>query len=264
MMKYSSALVPIWVAISFAQSGVAPPLVGYIRDAERDLRPVLGVSGNFVLGDSVAHQVVSSAFSGSSGILKTESELKVFDRSGRITIGYPAPGGSAVFAFAGDGSPALIYFTETKTLFQLRDGRLESVPLDANRVAGEVLSIAIESEAGAVLTVRRGAALWRLETNRYSGHILSERLSVIINGPVLSRQDGTILFFDEQGLVIRNSDQSETRFPMLTAGLGFEEIGEDWVDLRNAAGTAHASIQLRTGRLYQLPAASPPAEEVSP
>ena len=60
---------------AWAQPAIAPPSLGFVEDSARSLRPAYGLAGNFILGPSVAGKIVSEAFSGSIGLLKTDSSL---------------------------------------------------------------------------------------------------------------------------------------------------------------------------------------------
>ena len=68
---------------AWAQPAIAPPQLGFIEDSARALRPAYGLAGNFILGPAVAGNIVSAAFSGSIGLLKTDSSLAAFDSHGK-------------------------------------------------------------------------------------------------------------------------------------------------------------------------------------
>ena len=80
-------------AIASTQPALSPPQVGFLQDSANSLRPVFGIAGNFLMGDSTASDVVAAAFSGSFGILKTDSALIVTDRQGQRIATQDAPAG---------------------------------------------------------------------------------------------------------------------------------------------------------------------------
>jgi len=68
-------IAAILVASAAAQPAIRPPQMGFAGQADGTLRPVYGVAGNFILGPSVKAKVISQAFSGSLGLLKTAATL---------------------------------------------------------------------------------------------------------------------------------------------------------------------------------------------
>lgn len=114
-----------------AQSGIAPPRVGYIRDEAGALRPVYGVAGNFVLGRPVNRRpVISAAFSGRLGLAKNTAALYAFDREGRRLGRLAVADGPAQFAFSPDGSEALVFLPDTSEWFRWTNGGFQPVPIE--------------------------------------------------------------------------------------------------------------------------------------
>lgn len=67
-----------------AQSGIAPPLAGYIRDKAGDLRPVHGITGNLLVGRPVASGVIEAYFSGRFGVARTATGYYLFGADGQL------------------------------------------------------------------------------------------------------------------------------------------------------------------------------------
>src|SRR5258708_20300314 len=84
LIALSIAPVALW-------SQIATPQIGFIQDSGNALRPVYGIAGNFVLGDSAVANVEAASFSGSFGTLKTASTLIVTDRQGQVVVSQTAP-----------------------------------------------------------------------------------------------------------------------------------------------------------------------------
>src|SRR5260221_14688765 len=80
----ASVMKAFWIALSMTPlalwAQIATPQIGFMQDGGNALRPVYGIAGNFVLGDSSAADVQAASFSGSFGMLKTASTLIVIDR----------------------------------------------------------------------------------------------------------------------------------------------------------------------------------------
>lgn len=102
-----------------AQTAVSVPAIGMVRDGDGSVRPVLGTAGNFLTGDAVATGVVSAAFAGVSGFIKTDSELLVVDEQMHVIAHYDAPPGRATFRFSVTGRPAVVYYADTGTSLDL-------------------------------------------------------------------------------------------------------------------------------------------------
>jgi hypothetical protein len=94
---------------------ISDPRIGFVRDRAGDLRPVYGVAGAFVLGDSIQSGVLSAAFNGSGGLAKTADELLVF-REGKLTERFAAPEGAASFGFDSQGKPDWVRFANGSCL----------------------------------------------------------------------------------------------------------------------------------------------------
>lgn len=117
------------VCVAGAQS-LSAPRVGFMLDRSHYVRPVFGMAGNFILGEAVAGygEILSFAFSGKSGLAKTESQLLLLDGGAAITQAFDAPPGEALFAFHADGTPAYCYFEATGELDRIGPDGL--VPLE--------------------------------------------------------------------------------------------------------------------------------------
>ncbi len=111
-------LILVGLSAAFAQTFVEPPSIGTIRDPAGDIRPVIGTPGSFIMGDAVIHGAVSAAFSASSGLVKTDSEVLLLDARLTVYDRYPAPPGPAVFAFTQAGAPAVATFSSTGETLQ--------------------------------------------------------------------------------------------------------------------------------------------------
>jgi hypothetical protein len=56
MMRRASFILLAVAGALLAQSGISPPLAGFIRCEDGKLRPVYGLAGNFVLGSPVEEE----------------------------------------------------------------------------------------------------------------------------------------------------------------------------------------------------------------
>ena len=88
---------------------LSSPLIGYVRTTSNELRPVLGVTGAFVLGDALERDVLSAAFTSTTGLVKKDAEI-LFYRHGKLVSRHSAPSGRAAFRFTTKGEPASVRF----------------------------------------------------------------------------------------------------------------------------------------------------------
>ncbi|MDQ2946023.1 MAG: hypothetical protein M3Y27_08795 [Acidobacteriota bacterium] len=239
------------------QPAITPPQLGWVRDANSGLRPVTGIAANFIVGDCVTDGVISSAFSGSFGIVKTDASLSVLDRDGQTLFRMDADSGPALFAFSDDGAPAFVYLAQSQTLLKWNPDRLEPALFNLDSLDlpnNPVQAIASPSQDRAAIVVKRPDGLWLVDLD-----LGTQTLLPGIEGPVLLRNDGSLLYAGPQGLMLRQADRSEQPFEGSIAVATFELMSQDWVHITERDSSRHFAIRLESGReqLYQLPEAQP-------
>ncbi|MGI8990207.1 MAG: hypothetical protein ACR2I2_11580 [Bryobacteraceae bacterium] len=122
-----SRFLPAFFCVACAAVGqsLSAPRAGFMLDRSHRIRPVFGMAGNFVLGEALAGEVLSLAFSGKSGLAKTETQLLLLDRDAATIQAFDAPPGKSLFAFHADGTPAYCYFEATGDLARIGPDGLE-------------------------------------------------------------------------------------------------------------------------------------------
>jgi hypothetical protein len=236
------------VASAAAQSGIRPPQLGFAGTADGTLRQVYGVAGNFILGPSVQGKVISEAFSGSFGLLKTETTLEAFDKQGQVLASLDAAAGPALFAFSPDGLTGLAYIPSSNKLVECKAGQLFAMPFHSE--LGTVLAIALSNAFEASLIVQREDEIWEVGS--------SERALPGITAPVLALASGRLLYHDANGIVLRNPDNSDVHIAArLPAKFALQQMDSDWVELSDLAAGRRFAIRTLTGHeaLYELPEA---------
>lgn len=236
-----------------AQPLLAPPQIGFIQDSGNALRPVNGIAGNFVLGDSTVGNVEAVSFSGSFGILKTYSTLSVVDRQGRVIATQDAPAGPALFAFSRTGVPALVYLPEANALLQWTDGAFQAVPLDPQT---NVVSIAAVEAGQAAFILQRDDGLWDVRIRLFTGEVISQTALAGVTAPVIMMATGNLIYADANGIVVRKPDGSEKHIDaQLPPTFGFQQMGDGWIQLRDLATTQQYAVRLTDGKeqFYVLP-----------
>jgi hypothetical protein len=235
-------------ALVCGQPVLAPPQVGIIQDSNHSLRRMLGLAGNFVLGDALGEGVVSSAFSGSFGMVKTDTSILVLDRDGQLLCNTDAGAGPAFFAFSNEGVPALVYLPKSQVLLQWASDHLEPAPFSADQIGGVVLAIAVDG-----LIVKRDDGVWLVDLSGAS------QLPIpAFDGPVLMRSDGSLLYATADGFLLHHPqgpDQAIGGTGIQPGSLIFEQMGKDWVHVTEQNSTRHFALRLTPGseQVYQLP-----------
>ncbi|HTW64486.1 MAG TPA: hypothetical protein VME17_07720 [Bryobacteraceae bacterium] len=239
-----------------AQTAIRPPQMGFAAAADGSLRPVYGVAGNFILGPAAAANVLSQAFSGSLGLLKTGSTLSAFDPQGHVLASIAVTDGPALFAFSPDGVTALAYVASSNTLIEWSGAKFSTVPFQPE--ADNILSIALPNAFEAALIVQRGDELWEVRLPLTHDQAASQQALPGLTAPVLALASGCLVFRDAGGIVLRQPDNSEVHIPaQLPASFSFQQMSSDWIQLADAATARRFAIRITPGRegFYQLPEA---------
>ena len=256
-MTRTLAITLLWSAISGAQPGLAPPRLGCLLAETGSLRSMLGLPGNFILGEVVESEVRSAACSERFALVKLEDALELLDEQARLITRWSAPGGPALFALSAEGLPALVYFPQTSQWFRVAEKELRSVELEWPGRGVEVLAIAQRETDRLAAVVRKGDSLWFLKVSLDSRQVEEERELAGAAAPVLLRQDGALLLAAGGGLVVQTPDGAERRVPLPGPPAGLEQMGGGWIHVKLSEGKGRLGLRLFDDReeLYQLPEA---------
>src|SRR5580693_3788001 len=82
VMKAYLTFFSLLSTAAWAQHALPPPQVGFIQDALGQVHIVNGLAGNFQVGAAVSSGIISAGYSGSFGLLKSDSVLIVVDQQG--------------------------------------------------------------------------------------------------------------------------------------------------------------------------------------
>jgi hypothetical protein len=260
MVKSCIALV-LTLPIAWAQL-VAPPQLGFVQDSARALRPAYGLAGNFILGPSisgtiVAGQIVTAAFDGSFGLLKTDSSLAAFDPQGKLLAAMNVAPGPALFAFSPGGTTALAYIASSNSLIEWRGSAFAPVSLqDQELIPGAVLAIAFPTPSEVSLIFESGGVICKLGLPLGKQGSISESSLAGVQAPLLVLPSGDVVYRDAAGIVIRKSGAAEVRIAAsLPALFSLQQMNRDWVQLTDLNSSAHFAIRATAGRegFYRLP-----------
>jgi len=255
-MKMIAALFLV-CAGAWAQPAIAPPQIGFVEDGAHRLRPAYGLAGNFILGPATSGQIVSEAFSGTVGLLKTDSSLAAFNSQGKLLASIHAAPGPALFAFSPGGATALAYVASDNALFEWRGSAFAPVSLIwPDTIHDTVLAIAFPSPLEASLFVERRGCVWQLNFPLDSFGTLSHNALSVVQAPMLALPLGDLIYRDTGGLVVRRTDATEVHIAAaLPARFSLQQMNQDWVQLTDLNGSARFAIRTTPGRedIYQLP-----------
>jgi hypothetical protein len=137
---------------------LSAPLIGYVRTAAQELRPVYGVSGAFQLGEPIQRLVLTASFTSSAGLVKTASEILVY-RGAKTVASYPAS-----FGFTTGGEPSWVRFENASCATFGKDG-LHSAPCPPESNTVEQVADdwhAVHTEEFVYLTRNSTGQSWRL------------------------------------------------------------------------------------------------------
>jgi hypothetical protein len=254
----------IWVLAPFvlfpsawAQTSLAPPQLGFVLDSAHALRPAFGLAGNFILGPSIASAIVTQAFGGTFGLLKTASSVAAFDAQGKLLASIAVAGGPALFAFSPSGATGLVYIPSARTLVEWRGTAFAPVTLNNQEMAPDaVLAIAYPTPFEASLFVERNDTIWELNLPLGKVGTVSQKALIGVRTPLLALPSGDLVYSDARGIVVRKTDASEVHIAAaLPAGFSLQQMNRDWAQLTDLNGGARFAIRTAPGRegFYQLP-----------
>lgn len=225
MRTRAIAIFLLFVGGAAAQIGV--PRAGCLIDESQRLRPVLGIAGNFLIGEVVAEGVVAAACSDALTIIKREESLEIRTREGAGER--PAPPGTALFGWSPDGSQALVFFPSSGEWLEVSARGVR--PLEAPFLPeGEVIAIGGPGRPDALV--------------RKDGETAAPALLLPDGGRLTARAAELIL----------TSDGSEDRAIALPGPIErLEWLGPGWVHVQLAEGGGRLALSLEREQLYRLP-----------
>ncbi len=213
-----------------AQSGIAPPQIGFVLNSDQTVRPLIGFAGNLISGDSIFEGVLSTASSASWTLVKTPSTLVASDLKHNFQFSLDTDDGKALFAFSQDGVPALVFLPGSNTLQQWRTDHFEWVRFFADSLGGDPVAIARPTENWVRFVIRRPDGFWQLDLSTQDGSILGQTALPRIQGSVLLQADGSLIYLDQSSLVI-----GSRRIELGSVGGELRSIGDGWVQVGQLA-----------------------------
>lgn len=228
------------------------PRLGWFCDEGGTLRPLAGLAGNFVPGETHLEGVISAASSGEWTLAKTARELVVLDRSGNLAASLAVQDGPAVLGFSPGGEPAAVYLSAAGVLLLWNGERFEPAAWAPGRDE-EVLAIACPAMLSVSMLIRRGAEVWRRDHAARDGAIQREWLLAGVGLPALLLPDGSITHARERLLIRRTEEGIEHRTELPGAVLHLSELGHGLLGVRTAQGAFAVQWVGAEPRVFELP-----------
>jgi len=127
-----SLLTAICLAITAsiaANCQVATPSVGYVRYANGDVRPIYGLPGNYIVGDSVLTSAEAVSFSGAGGWVLKPGTLALMDSKLTSVVTSEVRESAALFHIDGSIETAVAWLPESHVLLHWNGKSLSSTPV---------------------------------------------------------------------------------------------------------------------------------------
>ncbi len=220
------AIAILFLTAVAAAAQVTLPRIGCIVDSGGRLRPVLGIAGNFLIGEAEAEKVISAACSDGLTIIKREESLEIRTRHARTER--PAPAGTALFGLSEDGRQVVVFFSEAGEWLNVSAGSVRAVR-DAPVVEGEVIAVGFPEQ----LVRKEGESAT----------------------PVLPLPGGGRLTVRAAELLVTTATGEERTIALPGPAAALEWLGRGWVHIRLAEGAGRLALSLERKQVYRLPEA---------
>jgi hypothetical protein len=254
MIRYLAALC-ICLCGAQAQSGIGAPRAGCLLGTDGSLRPVFGIAGAFLAGDSVTSGAVSAACSEDRALVKTEGALELRDGTLRLLASWKVPAGPVLFAFAGNTHVMFVYFAGTHDVIQVMGRGLPRAVPGLQSLGDDVLAIASPDLLHLFAVVREETGLWLVRMSLPDATIYSRTPLDGVAAPLALERDGTLVYSDGSELVVRQTNGVERRIALPAPALAIEQMGDSWLTVRLEGGGAPAAVRTERGRegVFRVP-----------
>lgn len=245
-------------ALASAQPAIAPPQVGFLYDGATSYRPVFGIAGNFIVGSPAFASVANASYSGSFGLVKTDTAIIATNNQGQQVATKDAPVGAALFAFQSDGSPAFAYLPTEQLLLKWTGAGFQTVSLNSVLFpAGAVQAIFAPDASHVGMLVQRVDGLMDIRVRVATGDVDSQTVISGVRTPALILSSGELIHTDRNGIVVRRADGTEVNIlGQMPARFSLAQMGAGWIALTDSSSGAQYAVRVTTGRegFYCLPA----------
>jgi hypothetical protein len=260
MTARRSGLLLLTALAPAALAQIDAPRVGVVRDTGGEVRLISGVPGAFVLRTGNGLIATGGGFCGRFGLWQAADRTVLVDAGGSEMDSRDAVAGPMVLACAPDGASAVVWLAASGELLNLPGWQQMAVP----NWNGELLALAFSGRKALNAVVRRGDALWLVQSRSGDGIIAHERLLPDVHPPVALLTDGTVIHYRDGSLVIEKVRGESIQVLMEPVPIAFEVLASGWLAIRSLDAVYALEWNRADGAtpLLRLPAA--PATEAQP
>ncbi|MEB2360204.1 MAG: hypothetical protein OZ929_02625 [Bryobacterales bacterium] len=248
-MRKTFLLLTLGACVAGAQS-LDFPMLGYILAADR-VAPLFGVAGAFSIGEPQYNDVLSAAFSGRAGLLKTSGEVLVLDSKGRMTASVVAPAGPALFAFSAQGFAGGALFPAAGEIYLFRGEKVTRIATELP--AGEPVALGISGSGTITVLLNRDGGLWKSRFSIVNGQFEISEFVPGIQAPAVFLPGDGILGMSGEGLVVLFPEKARQQIPLHFHPSAIERIGSGWLLLQADSGARYGIRHDQPEHLYELP-----------
>ena len=262
------AVFALYLTAALAQPAVEAPRAGCLRGVDGALRPVHGIAGALLAGAPAAWSVISAACSDSLALIKTNDSLEIRDSGLQLLARWDAPAGAALFALPRGGQAGFVYYPATGKVVQVGVQSPPRTVVDSQPLGGKVLAIASPDVLHLIAVVADTPGPRLVRVSAADGTIESQTPLEDVAAPLALLNDGTVLFADGAGLVIRppgaaierlalpkirpmpprRAIVAERRMSLPAAAASIDQMGDAWMAVRLADGGAPLALRLEGAR----------------
>jgi len=252
-MNRSIVIILMCGVSAMAQPKCSAPLAGIARDTKQQLRIVDGVSGTFVLRDTIGEGAIDWAFDGKGGLVNAGTELLTLGANGAIVQHQTAPQKEAVLG------PQSAFFPEAGELWLGE----HKISIDSGVIAGSVIALGPLQGRDMPLAVCRSNELWLISINTANGGVTHESQpeGAIGKQACISPASGSLVLLGDRMLLattreilIQTAAGEGRSIPISASRL--TRAGAQWVEAEGAGQAAHMIRIKEDGeQVYLLPAA---------
>ena len=262
------AAFALYLTAAWAHPAVDAPRAGCLRGTDGALRPVHGITGALLAGAPAEWSVISAACSDSLALVKTNDSLEIRDSSLGLLVRWDAPAGAALFALPRGSQTGFVYYPATGTLIQVGVQSPPRTVLGSQSLGGVLLAIASPDPLHLIAVVSDTPGPRLVRISAADGTIESQTPLEDVAAPLALLNDGTVVFADSAGLLIRppgaavagmalprirpmpprQAFVTERRMALPAAPVSIDQMGGVWLAVRLADGSAPLALRLEGAR----------------
>jgi hypothetical protein len=226
------------------------PQVGFVRYADHTVRPIYGVSSNFVAGKTVLDSADAASFSDSGGLVSRNGHIELVTRDGTVLGQYDSGETAPLLNIDGDAKTAIAWLPVHHALLYWDGKSFATIQVQDGTLFGPVSSVRLASFSTAKLLVTDPEEhVFEVTISLETGNLISSDLLPGVQGPAF-RQHSFVLFHDQQGLEIESPGGDLRTLPLEAGDIAIERMSSDWLHLSSPATGQNWALHLSNTVLH--------------